>query len=563
MNVDADLENFEITFTAASGEPYKRWDEEKEEFYYERLVITDEAVDLNRLNNGASILKNHDPDHILGTITRAWIEDGKVVVRARFCKNSPEAQQIFRDIVDGTMKNVSIGYFPKTVVPTIEDGINYRDLTRWEAFEVSVAVGVPADPTVGFYRSISKKENKMNEDELKKNEVDTAAEEEKNKNTPPCADCLRNQTVQNAEKTEQKNEQAAVATDEQVRAAVRQLIGDAGGSVRSFNTPKKSSTPQKYSLTRAFQSLLDPKVGQYEREVSDGLMRAAGMTANSRSGIMLSFRDFTGAEGSGKGLIGTDHRADLFVRMLRTRMGVKKATVISGLTGNADIPVQTAMDEAGIGAINSAASDVDLTVDGLVLSPKKFSGSVKIGEDLLAQGNPDAIAIVIDELQAQIARKLDCAILTGSASPKISGLNGTTGVNTVTVEDMNNITWRDVTAMYGKVADYEIEDGDLEWVMKGATKATLMGISKDAGSGRYLLEDNKMVGFNTNICGKLSLDDLYLGVWKNVIIGQWGGLQVKIDDVTGIKEGSVTIVAKLLADVVITNPAAFVKRVSA
>ena len=201
MNPEADLDNLEITFTAASGEPYKRYDEEKEEFYYERLVITDEAVDLNRLNNGASILKNHDPDHILGTITRAWIEDGKVVVRARFCKNSPEAQQIFRDIVDGTMKNVSIGYFPKTVVPTIEDGINYRDLTRWEAFEVSVAVGVPADPTVGFYRSISKKENKMNEDELKKNEVDTAAEEEKNKNTPPCADCPRNQTAKTAEET--------------------------------------------------------------------------------------------------------------------------------------------------------------------------------------------------------------------------------------------------------------------------------------------------------------------------------------------------------------------------
>lgn len=561
MTPDADLENLEITFTAASGEPYKRYDEEKEEFYYERLVITDEAVDLNRLNNGASILKNHDPDHILGTITRAWIEDGKVAVRARFCKNSPEARQIFRDIVDGTMKNVSIGYFPKTVVPTIEDGINYRDLTRWEAFEVSVAVGIPADPTVGFYRSINK-EKSMNEDELKNNE--TVAEDGENKNdTPPCADCPHNQTAKNAEETEKKNDQAAAVTDEQVRAAVRQIIGDAGGSVRSFNIPKKSSTPQKYSLARAFQSLLDPSVGKYEREVSNELMSRAGMTANSRSGIMLSFRDFTGAEGSGNGLIGTDHRADLFVRMLRTRMGVKKATVISGLTGNADIPVQTAMDEAGIGAINSAASDVDLTVDGLVLSPKKFSGSVKIGEDLLAQGNPDAIAIVIDELQAQIARKLDCAILTGSASPKISGLNGTTGVNTVTVEDMNNITWRDVTAMYGKVADYEIEDGDLEWVMKGATKATLMGISKDAGSGRYLLEDNKMVGFNTNICGKLSLDDLYLGVWKNVIIGQWGGLQVKIDDVTGIKEGSVTIVAKLLADVVITNPAAFVKRVSA
>lgn len=554
MNPDADLDKLEITFTAASGEPYKRYDEEKDEFYYERLIITDDAVDLNRLNNGASILKNHDPDHILGTITRAWIEDQKVVVRARFCKNNPEAQQIFRDIVDGTMKNVSIGYFPQVIVPVTENNVQFRDLTRWEAFEVSVAVGIPADPTVGFYRSINFKETRMNEDELKKNE--TVAEDGEKKDT--CAGCPNNP----ANKENKEEPEAPPVSDEQVRAAVRSCLDSMGGNLRSFSIKSGRENTQKYSLTRAFQSLLDPSVGKYEREVSNEMMRAAGMSGNSRSGLMLSFRDFTGAEGSGNGLIGTDHRADLFVRALRTRMGVKKATVISGLTGNADIPVQTAMAEAGIGELNSAAPDTAPSIDDLVLSPKKFSASVKIGEDLLAQGNPDAIAIVIDDLQAQIARKLDTAILTGSTTPKIAGLAGTTGVGVVTIADLNNTTWKNVLEMYGKVADYEIEDGDLEWVMKGVTKTTMMGISKDAGSGRFLLEDNKMVGFNANVCGKLSAEDLYLGVWKNVIIGQWGGLQIKIDDVSGIKEGSVTIVAKLLADVVITNPASFVKRVS-
>ena len=37
---------------------------------------------------------------------------------------------------------------------------------------------------------------------------------------------------------------------------------------------------------------------------------------------------------------------------------------------------------------------------------------------------------------------------------------------------------------------------------------------------------------------------------------------MKVDDVTGISEGSVKIVAKLLADIAITNPASFVKRVA-
>ncbi|MBR6481297.1 MAG: HK97 family phage prohead protease, partial [Thermoguttaceae bacterium] len=148
-----DMETREITFTAASGEPYQRCDWNTGKPYYERLVVTDDACSLERLNGGASILKNHDPDRILGTIEKAWIEDGKVCVRARFRKNDPDADAVFRDIVDGTLKNVSIGYEISVSEPTVENGVEFCDVTRWSIFEVSVAVGVPADPTVGFYRN--------------------------------------------------------------------------------------------------------------------------------------------------------------------------------------------------------------------------------------------------------------------------------------------------------------------------------------------------------------------------------------------------------------------------
>ena len=58
----------------------------------------------------------------------------------------------------------------------------------------------------------------------------------------------------------------------------------------------------------------------------------------------------------------------------------------------------------------------------------------------------------------------------------------------------------------------------------------------------------------------MTADDLYLGVWKNIVVGQWGGLQIRVDDISGIKDGSVTIVAKLLTDIAVTNPLSFVKR---
>lgn len=338
-----------------------------------------------------------------------------------------------------------------------------------------------------------------------------------------------------------------------------------------------ADTSKNYSICRALQALINPDIdATVEREASDLLSRNSGVTEKRGRGMMLSVRpddplfrkmfsrdgEFTGAVGDGSTLIGTDHRGDLFVKALRTRMGVNGATVLSGLQGNVEIPVQTGFSSIGVSALNATSGKTKPTVSSVTLSPKKFSAYTVVGEDLLYQGNPDAVAFVIDDLMGQLARKLDLAILTGIDDPEILGIDGTTGVQTVTIADLTAPTWKNILAFGGKVADYEMDEGTLAWITKGTTQANLKGVSKDTGSGRFLLEDGKMDGYPVNICGGLGAEALYLGAWRNVIIGQWGGVYVKIDDITGMKEGSVTIVAKLLADIAITNPNAFVKRVS-
>ena len=593
-----DMETREITFTAASGEPYQRCDWNTGKPYYERLVVTDDACNLERLNGGASILKNHDPDRILGTIIKAWIEDGKVCVRARFRKNDPDADAVFRDIVDGTLKNVSIGYEISVSEPTVENGVEFRDVTRWSIFEVSVAVGVPADPTVGFYRNyqpttqganMATKDTDPNAEDPKDPKDPQEPESGEKENAEPEAgepenkpedgepedpenregDAPEEGDPEDPENREgEEGEEPPPPADDNKRSAQAMRRAATPSNIRSFNTNRGTHTmnEKKYSLVRAVQSLLNPRDAKadFERGISDEMFRSIGSFPNEKS-IMLSFREgeFINADNNGSGLVGTDHRADLFIHMLRTRMGVKGATLLSGLVGNVDIPTQTGTSTVGISALNATAGTTKPQVGSTTLSPKKFSAAVTVGEDLIAQGNPDAVAFVLNDLQALIARKLDLAILNGCVSPAIGGVDGTTGVQTVTIANLASITWADVLKMYGKIADYEIEEGDLAWVTKGSLKAALMGVSKDAGSGRFLVEEGKMNGYDVNVCGALASDALYLGAWKNVVIGQWGGLQLKIDDVTGIKEGSVTIVGKLLADIAITNPNAFVKRVGA
>ena len=281
MNPNPDPENLEITFTAASGEPYERFDDKKRQSYFERLVITPEAVNLTRLNGGASILKNHNPDIILGTIVSAWIEDDKLAIRARFRKNDPEAVTIFNDIVDGTLPNVSIGYRPDTVVPVQENGVNFRDLTRWTPFEVSVAVGVPADPTVGFYRSMSVNSN-QGAPMPAKSEAQPAeppAEEKENQNpenaepetvpaepaapeSDPSDQSDPSEIPPEPEKPAEPEEDPEVKQNRQRAVELRQKA-ISPEKIRSLNIPKEriNTMPEsKYSLVRAFQSLITRKL---------------------------------------------------------------------------------------------------------------------------------------------------------------------------------------------------------------------------------------------------------------------------------------------------------------
>ena len=60
-------ETREITFSCASDKPYQRYDQEHEIAYNQILVVDESAVNLQRLNNSAPLLFNHDTDNGLCT----------------------------------------------------------------------------------------------------------------------------------------------------------------------------------------------------------------------------------------------------------------------------------------------------------------------------------------------------------------------------------------------------------------------------------------------------------------------------------------------------------------
>ena len=131
-------EDRSLEFSFSSEQPVERW------FGSEVLSHEAAAADLTRLNDGAPVLFNHDPDRVIGVVERAWIDGEKRrgMARVRFSRTEL-AQQIVADITDGILRNVSVGY-------RIADA-EQRDAaivaTSWQAHEVSV-VSVPADQSV-------------------------------------------------------------------------------------------------------------------------------------------------------------------------------------------------------------------------------------------------------------------------------------------------------------------------------------------------------------------------------------------------------------------------------
>ncbi len=149
MPESIDLEAREATFVASTGHRDLRRPFYGED-YYEELEISEKAIRLGRFETGAPLLDSHRSyagvSGILGVVERAWIEAGKLMTRVRFSTRE-EVEPIFRDVVNGIIRSVSVGYRVHTWEKSRqdEDELMTMRAVDWEPAELSL-VPVGFDP---------------------------------------------------------------------------------------------------------------------------------------------------------------------------------------------------------------------------------------------------------------------------------------------------------------------------------------------------------------------------------------------------------------------------------
>ena len=168
--------------------------------YYEELGHNEGQIDLGRAQTGAvNFLKNHGGyrgariEDVLGRVYDVSVDGGKMEASVQFATRD-EVQGLIKDIREGILKNVSVGYRVKELEKVGESNdVPVMRATNWELLEVS-SVAIPADPSAqmrdiktieGYDCKISghaadnKKESSRMDAEVKPKEEKTKVEEVK------------------------------------------------------------------------------------------------------------------------------------------------------------------------------------------------------------------------------------------------------------------------------------------------------------------------------------------------------------------------------------------------
>ncbi|MDQ0317356.1 prohead protease/major capsid protein fusion protein [Amorphus orientalis] len=137
----------EVVWTTGAAVRRRNW--RTGDIYNEILVVTPEAVRMDRLNAGAPLLDTHDDwslRSVIGSVVpgSARIEGGQGLARVQLSSAPGDADTVHK-IRTGVIRNISVGYVIHAVEKTEkEDGTEDWRVIDWEPMEIS-AVPVPAD----------------------------------------------------------------------------------------------------------------------------------------------------------------------------------------------------------------------------------------------------------------------------------------------------------------------------------------------------------------------------------------------------------------------------------
>lgn len=319
-------------------------------------------------------------------------------------------------------------------------------------------------------------------------------------------------------------------------------------------TTKRSM--ENFSLLKAINDVANNRQldERSQSVVNTGIeeMRKAGLSYSGQILLPIEARDIQATVATnGKEIVAEDKLNILEPLRANLVMVEAGANYMTGLVGNVSIPVYNGSNVGWAGEIEAATNGAG-TFTEVMLEPKRITAYIDVSKQFLLQDSVSAEAMLRADIVRAISNKLEATILgdaVGNSKQPAGLFNGATA--------LDDTSYASMVEMIQTLEEANVS-GDIKYIVSPSIKASLKTTSKDAGSGRFVMEGNEIDGvpvLSTSAC-----KGIVVGNFADYVIGQWGSIDLTVDPYSQATNGKVRLVVNAYFDAKPRRAEAFVAK---
>ena len=344
--------------------------------------------------------------------------------------------------------------------------------------------------------------------------------------------------------------------------SIKKEIADLDNEIKNIENrnTKTNKVMAKFSLLKAINDVANNRQldERAQEVVSNGIaeMRKAGQSFTGQIVLPMEMRSDIQATvaTAGKENVAEDKLGILEPLRANLVLVNAGASYMTGLIGDVSIPVYSGSNVGWAGEV-STASDGAGTFSEVTLSPKRLTAYIDVSKQFLIQDSNSAEEMLKRDIVAAISNKLEATILGSEAGSNTQPAGLFNGV----VADSTAVTYKDVVAMEKNLEDANVR-GDIRFIVSPSAKADLKTTEK-GNTDNFLMEGNELNGYPVMCTSAVTGKGVIMANWSDLVIGQWGGIDLVVDPYTQAANGKVRLVINAYFDAKPRRTEAFVKKI--
>ena len=284
----------------------------------------------------------------------------------------------------------------------------------------------------------------------------------------------------------------------------------------------------------------------------------------------------SGSATAGGNFIATDKVGFFDALYAKTVLPQLGAIKLEGLAANTDLTGFSAGVTAGWATEVADASAGDPTTASRSIAPKRLTAYVDLSKQLLLQDNFSIQNHTVQSFLKAFAVAIEAAAINGPGSAAPTGLLGTSGIGSVAIGTNGGAPTLAKILELIQIVETANAGMNGKFLVNPKVVAKLKQTVIDSGSGAMIMpymsyfmgQPEQIAGKETystsNVPSNLTkgttsglCSAIIYGDWENLVIGQYGGIDLVIDPASQAIGGKTRIVMSQYVGVAVKQPAAF------